>query len=130
MTKQRTSALTALRVLLVGFISVMAIGTAPAIAQDDGTPPETEFSIGPSAPVGAQPRSWFIYEMQPGQIFQDSIDVENFTDQEITLALYSTDACSLPGSGAFAGLDVPAKERPYPSSSRFRSMQNPVTTRQ
>jgi hypothetical protein len=95
---RRLRRLAAIVTLLALVLVTHAAGPASSAGND-------EFSVQPSAPAGTEHRPWFIYEMQPGQIFQDSVDVENFSENELTLAFYASDGFTLPGGGGFAALN-------------------------
>ena len=97
-SQPRFRRLVAIVILLALVLVTHAAGPASS-AGDDG------FSVQPSAPEGTEHRPWFIYEMQPGQVFQDFVDVENFSEDELTLAFYGSDGFTLPGGGGFAALN-------------------------
>lgn len=55
-------------------------------------------------PENPRTKSWFIYELKPGQTKEDSITVVNNSEEEITLKIYPVDATTT-GDGAFALLN-------------------------
>ena len=92
-----------------GLRSVMVVTTLALLLVTQGAGPANSaandvFSVEPTAPEGTGQRPWFVYSLQPGQIFQDSVDIKNFSDNELTLLLYSSDGITIPGGGGFAPL--------------------------
>ena len=79
--------------LLVGH----AAGPAHSAAND-------VFSVEPYSPENTTQRPWFVFSVQPGQTLQDIFTVQNFSDDELRLVLYSSDGITIPGGGGFAPL--------------------------
>ncbi len=62
------------------------------------------WAVEPSGPDGPGGRPYFVYTLNPGEIFQDTVGVTNTSDRDITFGLYATDAYTVRGDGGFAAL--------------------------
>ena len=85
-------------------ITILSLLLVTNAAGPAGSSANDVFSVEPTAPEGTGQRPWFVYSLQPGQIFQDSVDIKNFSDDDLTLILYSSDGTTIPGGGGFAPL--------------------------
>ncbi|GAA3992654.1 DUF916 domain-containing protein [Thermobifida alba] len=81
-------------------------GAAPhTAASDQGL----RWSVAPSNADGELGRSFFVYDLQPGQTIEDWVAITNHGDETMTFSVYGTDAFNTP-DGSFALL--PADEEP------------------
>jgi hypothetical protein len=71
---------------LLAFVCAVVVQPTIAGAADNGN-----FSIDPTAGQGAEPRTYLIYNLDPGAQIQDSVTISNFTDAPITFDLYASD---------------------------------------
>jgi len=100
--------------LLFGLALALLAGPAGASPRQDQEPTATEDSANAGPGWGVEPggpgdRSWFVYQLAPGQSLRDVVAVENPTDKPITFDLYPTDAFNTEDVGAWA-LDEPGVE--------------------
>ncbi len=101
-TRVRRAAL-ALVVALVASVSLTVLPSAPAGAIGNGG-----WAVEPSGPNGTGTRDYFVYTLSPGQGFQDTVGISNFSDQPLTFKVYARDAFS---AGADAGFGVQKRGR-------------------
>jgi uncharacterized membrane protein len=70
------------------------------------TPTETSsdgsFAVQPSGPDGPGGRDYFIYTLDPGQLFGDTVGISNLGSEPVTYALYATDAFNTRETADFA----------------------------
>jgi hypothetical protein len=93
---------------------VAAPAAAPASAQEtpsEGAQPEDTtssggagFAVQPSGPNGPGTRDWFIYTLNPGDVWGDTVAISNLSDAPKRFAIYATDAVSVADTGGFAAL--------------------------
>ena len=76
-------------------------GESPPVAT---TTAESEFAVQPSGPDGPGLRDWFIYTLDPGAVFGDTVAISNLSDHSIRFSILPTDAVSVPESAGFAAL--------------------------
>ena len=95
------------RLLIVAglVVAAMSVGS-PARAAENG-----EWALNPSNYEGADERTFFSYEVRPGQRLVDSVTLTNYSDTPITLELAAVDAYNTADEGAFA-LRKPDDEPP------------------
>ena len=86
------------RLLIVAGLVVAAVSAgSPARAAENG-----EWALNPSNYEGADERTFFSYEVRPGQRLVDSVTLTNYSDKPITLELAAVDAYNTADDGAFA----------------------------
>jgi hypothetical protein len=85
---------------------VMPLGTPAANAQGSSSSGSNPggWAVEPSGPSGPGARSYFIYSLKPGQVFQDTVGISNLSKRTINFVIYPTDAYTVPGKGGFAAL--------------------------
>lgn len=90
-------------VLVIGSSSAVSAGSSPTGDVSSG-PPDTPEAAPAWAvePGGDGERSWFVYQLRPGQTLQDTVAIENPTDEALTFDLYPVDAFNTEDVGAFA----------------------------
>ena len=66
------------------------------------------WGIGPAGPGNGSQRDFFVYQLQPGQGFQDTVAISNLTDAPLTFTVVARDAFNTPGDGGFALQDTDA----------------------
>ena len=91
--KLRHRAGLAIGALLVLAFTSLVPGTAAHAADDGG------WAVQPSGPNGPGTRDYFVYTLQPGQGFQDTVGISNFSDQPLTFKVYARDAFSAADAG-------------------------------
>ncbi|MCU0311222.1 MAG: DUF916 domain-containing protein [Acidimicrobiales bacterium] len=96
MTAHRRARPPRIAVALAALLAATALLAGPAGAADNG-----QFSVFPTAGEGANQRSFFVYNLDPGGSLKDSVTVTNSTDAPITFFLYASDVQENP-DGAFA----------------------------
>ena len=72
-----------------------------AVTQSPSSNSKYQFSVEPYAAKGAQQRSNFSYELQPGHAVLDQVAVLNASSSPETFIAYPEDATNVPGSGGF-----------------------------
>ena len=105
-----------LAALVASAIAVSVPFSTNAMAQE--APEEAEapptgddaplFAVQPSGPDGPGTRDWFIYTLDPGDVFGDTVAVSNLSDEPIRFDITPTDAISVADTGGFAALKNPA----------------------
>ena len=95
--RRRLLTIVTLALCLAGLTTAANVSPISAASND-------VFGVEPSGPDGPGGRSFFIYELAPGQIFQDTVAVSNFSDEELTLVMYPTDGFTINRGGGFAPL--------------------------
>ena len=98
--------------IVVSVIGTLVVLTVPALGQDESQDdvPESpeigdaEFAVQPSGPDGPGDRDWFIYTLDPGDVFGDTVAISNLSDHPIRFHIYPTDAVSVADSAGFAAL--------------------------
>ena len=76
----------------------LAIGAGEAAAVSNG-----RFVFAPVSPKHVtSPRSSFYYEVAPGQVIQDSVELSNLTDSPQRFLIYAADAYNTPSAGTIA----------------------------
>lgn len=83
--------------LIMALLALVSPGPASGAASD-------VFAVEPAGADGPDGRSFFVYELAPGQVFQDTVAVTNLSDTELRLALYPTDGYTIPRGGGFSPL--------------------------
>jgi len=91
------------RILLLCALTALLLGVPASVPTAFGASND-RWAVEPSGPNGPGGRPYFVYSLNPGEIFQDTVGVTNSSDRPITFALYSTDAYTVPGEGGFAAL--------------------------
>ncbi len=71
--------------LILFWLVLMPSFTASAMVSKDGT-----FGVRPAMENDRYP-SWFIYELRPGESFEDELFVENQSDENMRLRIYAQD---------------------------------------
>lgn len=90
--------------LLVGILGTVIAPTAlPASAQDG-----SGWGIAPSGSGNAGERDFFVYQLKPGQGFQDVVGISNLTEEPLTFTIIARDAYNTPGDGGYALQDTDA----------------------
>lgn len=89
----------ALLLVQLGALSMVELGAAaPGWAASHG-----RFSFAPYTPPGsAVPRSFFDYQLQPGQKIQDAVTLSNLSNHSAGFIVYPSDAQNTTDGGAFA----------------------------
>lgn len=101
--------------LLAALVAVAVPPSSASAAPDDSTPDDerpveapTEtsadgsFAVQPSGPDGPGGRDYFIYTLDPGQLFGDTVGISNLGSRPVTYALYATDAFNTRETADFA----------------------------
>jgi hypothetical protein len=91
-TRTRLVALVAVLGLAASTVLV-AVGSGEAGAQVSG------WAVEPSGPNGPDARDYFAYTLKPGQGFEDTVRVSNFTDEDLLFRIYPRDAFNTPDGG-------------------------------
>jgi hypothetical protein len=81
---------------LVASCVAISVGARPGGAVGDG------WAVEPSSPTGTDGRDYFAYTLKPGQGFEDTVRISNFTDQDLDFRIYPRDAFNTTGDGGFA----------------------------
>ena len=106
MTASRTTRTLCTASALAVLLAVTLLITGPAGAADNG-----QFSVFPTAGEGANQRSFFVYNLDPGGSLKDSVTVTNNTDAPITFLLYASDIQSnVDGAFALGNPDDPTSD--------------------
>lgn len=118
-------------------IAGLALAVTPAGAAEDQAQQTAEaessltWSVQPAGEDGADGRSEWDLEVEPGQTVEDAAQLNNFSDEEVTFRLYSHDAINSPdggftlqpadaepvGVGAWVGLDEQVTVEPGESAT-------------
>ncbi|RMH80829.1 MAG: DUF916 domain-containing protein [Actinomyces sp.] len=85
---------------LIAAVAVVAAVVAAAPAAFAAS--TDQWAVEPSGPDGPGGRAFFVYSLAPGQVFQDTVGVSNYSDRTITFDLFAVDAFTVPGEGGFA----------------------------
>lgn len=72
-------------------------GTDPTDQSSGGS-----FAVQPSGPNGPGGRDYFVYTLDPGDVFGDTVGISNLGTEPVTYALYATDAFNTSDSASFA----------------------------
>jgi hypothetical protein len=95
-------------VLSLGLVSTSALagaqeGDPPAgdAAADDGS---GNFAVQPSGPNGPGERDWFIYTLDPGDTWGDTVAISNLSDRPTRFFIYATDAITIADTGGIGAL--------------------------
>ncbi len=86
----------ALVAALVAMAGVMVLPSDPVGAVGNGG-----WAVEPSGPNGTGSRDYFVYTLAPGQGFQDTVGISNYSDQPLTFKVYARDAFSAGGDAGF-----------------------------
>jgi hypothetical protein len=78
--------------------------TTPEAPASETTPSEAGFAVQPSGPDGPGNRDWFVYTLDPGAVFGDTVAISNLSDRPIRFVIYPTDAVSVVDTGGFAAI--------------------------
>lgn len=73
-----------------------ALSSQPAGADDS----PTSWQVQPSGPEGPGTRPYFVYDSAPGEYVEDVVGITNYSDRDITVRVFGTDALNTP-SGDF-----------------------------
>lgn len=89
----------ALAVVALGVLVLPGVSPVPAVAADNGS-----WSVSPTPPEKAttSPRNYFILEGAPGAVIEDSLRVENWTEDPFSFRIYGADGYNTPRDGFFA----------------------------
>jgi hypothetical protein len=98
MTSSSTTIRSAFRLQLLALIAAVMVLMAPSAA---GAADNGSFGVNPAGGAGTEPRSYFIYNLDPGANIEDAVVVSNSTDAPMTFKLYAADATPAV-DGAFA----------------------------
>jgi MYXO-CTERM domain-containing protein len=112
---QRTPVPCRLAVVAVTIIGSLALLATAARAQEPPTEApaddaEPAFAVQPSGPDGPGNRDWFVYTLEPGDVFGDTVAISNLGERPTRFYLYATDATSVADTAGFA----PAKDTEEP----------------
>jgi hypothetical protein len=91
--------------LLVALVGGSAVGAQEP--PPDAPPPAEEpaaFAVQPSGPNGPGSRDWFVYTLDPGSTFGDTVAISNLSDRSVRFAIYATDAVGIADVGGFSAL--------------------------
>lgn len=92
---------------LLGLSSALLVPpVSAALAQVDGggddQPVEpAPFSVQPTGPDGPGGRDYFVYTLDPGETFGDTVAVSNLGERPINFVIYATDAFTVRDEGGF-----------------------------
>jgi uncharacterized membrane protein len=75
---------------------------APGGGETATDPSDGSFAVQPSGPGGPGGRDYFIYTLDPGQGFGDTVGISNLGSEPVTYALYATDAFNASETADFA----------------------------
>ncbi len=90
-------------VLLLVVAGPAATAAVPATApQGTGASTDFQFSAEPFAAPGAQQRSYFSYQLQPGHRILDQVVVLNKSSAPESFVVYPEDATNVPNTGGYA----------------------------
>ncbi len=101
-------AIAAAAVVAAVALGALSAGVAPSRAAAAPAPSaaapnsEFQFSAEPFSDPGAQQRSQFTYQLQPGHRILDQVVVKNLSNTTETFLVYGEDATNVPKSGGFA----------------------------
>lgn len=90
--------------VLVLLAALWSCGLPSAGAQEGGE----GWGIAPSGAGNGGERDFFVYQLKPGQGFQDVVGISNLTDEPLTFTIIARDAFNTPGDGGFALQDTDA----------------------
>jgi hypothetical protein len=111
----RWAAVLALAVLAGVMVPPVALAQAPAPVEGPGQ----TWSFAPTRGGAGPGRTWFILELQPGQVLRDSVTLSNYTDRPISFSLYPADAFNSANAGDFT---IRAPEEPREGVARWVSL--------
>jgi hypothetical protein len=87
-----------LRLAVVAVLVVGALGLSGAVA---GAATNGEWAVLPTSEGGVTSRTSFFYDLEPGSKIDDSVTIQNLTDQPKTFRIYPADAFN-PSTGGIA----------------------------
>jgi hypothetical protein len=82
-------------------VAAVLIQPGPTSAQE---PEEAQFAVQPSGPNGPGERDWFVYTLNPGDTWGDTVAISNLSDRPMRFFIYSTDGLTIDGTGGFSAL--------------------------
>lgn len=105
-------------------LSMLVAAASPALADQRASPaprPDAtaaaeaydqsfRWSVAPANPEGETSRSFFVYDVRPGQSIEDWVAVTNYGDEPMTFKVYGTDAFNTE-DGSFALLEAGEEPR-------------------
>jgi hypothetical protein len=71
-----------------------ALCVVSSLGLSAGTRAEESWAFGPKPPTGGGARDYLIYELDPGDVIQDSVRLSNLGDTPLTFRVYARDATS------------------------------------
>jgi hypothetical protein len=71
-----------------------ALCVVSSLGMSAGTRAEESWAFGPKPPTGGGARDYLIYELDPGDVIQDSVRLSNLGDTPLTFRVYARDATS------------------------------------
>ncbi|MGK2947747.1 MAG: WxL protein peptidoglycan domain-containing protein [Acidimicrobiales bacterium] len=90
--------------LLLAISVAPTAGAAPSQEGQEEAPvnaPAAPFAVQPSGPDGPGGRDYFVYTLEPGETFGDTVAVSNLGDRPINFVIYSADAFTVRDEGGF-----------------------------
>ena len=91
--------------VLVASHAPVARAQEPSAQEDQPvttTAEPSDFAVQPSGPDGPGLRDWFVYSLDPGAVFGDTVAISNLSDHPIRFTIYATDAAGVADVGGFS----------------------------